>query len=89
MIIPNHSTKEEFMEYLENQLIPDLKEAGAESTAEDFEEALHWMRNDGRFRRMITDLRLKYEVNVEEAALVLNQAAHLKEMEKYHPKVTG
>jgi hypothetical protein len=39
----NFGTKEEFIEYLRNTLIPDLRAAGNEATAEDFEEAIEWM----------------------------------------------
>jgi hypothetical protein len=36
---------EEFIAYLENTLIPDLKESGHEYTAEDFEKCIAIMRN--------------------------------------------
>lgn len=39
----NFKTKEEFIDYLRNTLIPDLIASGNEATAEDFEEAIEWM----------------------------------------------
>ena len=36
-------TREEFIRFLENTLIPDLKESGRHSTAEDFETAVFFM----------------------------------------------
>lgn len=64
MILPNHETKDGYMIYLEKQLIPDLKEQGFTAIAEDFEEALHWLRKDIQFKRMIADLRLNLKGTV-------------------------
>jgi hypothetical protein len=36
--------KEDFISFLEHTLIPDLKRSGTEATAEDFEEAIYWLR---------------------------------------------
>jgi len=36
--------KADFVEYLVENLIPDLKESGMEATAEDFESAVFFMR---------------------------------------------
>jgi len=36
-------SKEDFINFLENTLIPDLKASGTDATAEDFEEAIYWM----------------------------------------------
>jgi len=44
-------SKEEFIDYLENTLIPDLKESDHVATAEDFETAVGFMR-DGDLRRV-------------------------------------
>ena len=42
--ISNFNNKNEFIDYLKNTLIPDLKEAGNNATAKDFEEAIHWLK---------------------------------------------
>ena len=36
--------KEDFIEYLEENLIPDLKDSELFATAEDFETAVHFMK---------------------------------------------
>lgn len=36
-------TRSDFIWFLENTLIPDLKESGRHSTAEDFETAVYFM----------------------------------------------
>lgn len=36
--------REDFIEFLEETLIPDLKESGRYATAEDFETAVFFMR---------------------------------------------
>jgi len=38
------SSKKVFIGFLENTLIPDLKESGMEFTAEDFETAVYYMK---------------------------------------------
>ena len=38
------SSKAEFVRFLEDTLIPDLKESGLEFTAEDFETAVYYMK---------------------------------------------
>jgi len=43
----NFETKEEFVDYLQNTLIPDLRASGRDGTAEDFEEALEWLQGGG------------------------------------------
>lgn len=40
----NGWTKDEFIEYLLNTLIPDLKESGREATAEDFETTVAFLQ---------------------------------------------
>lgn len=42
--MPSFETKEEFIEYLENTVIPDLKDESFKYTAKDFEEAVYWLR---------------------------------------------
>jgi len=42
--IVNGFTKDKFVGYLENTLIPDLKESGMDATAEDFETAVKFIR---------------------------------------------
>ena len=37
-------TEEDFIEYLEENLIPDLKDSELFATAEDFETAVHFMK---------------------------------------------
>jgi hypothetical protein len=37
----------EFVDYLEQRLIPDLKESGKEATAEDFERCVSLLRSSG------------------------------------------
>jgi hypothetical protein len=37
-------SKQDFVEYLTDTLIPDLKESGMDATAEDFETAVHFMK---------------------------------------------
>lgn len=37
-------TREDFIQYLEERLIPDLKESGHEYTAKDFETAVRFMK---------------------------------------------
>lgn len=39
-------TREEFIHYLENTLIPDLKESGSEGHVHDYELAIRFMRNE-------------------------------------------
>ena len=46
--------KDDFVEYLVTNLIPDLKESGMEATAEDFESAVFFMLHDDR---IINELR--------------------------------
>jgi hypothetical protein len=36
-------SKEVFIGYLKDILIPDLRESGSNATADDFEEAIYWM----------------------------------------------
>jgi hypothetical protein len=36
-------TKEDFINFLKNTLIPDLRRSGTNETADDFEEAIYWM----------------------------------------------
>lgn len=43
---PAFKSKEEFINYLELTLIPDLDDSGATFTAEDFREAIYWLRRD-------------------------------------------
>ena len=45
MSIPNFNNLNHFKEYLQNRLIPDLKESGMHATAEDFEEAIYWIED--------------------------------------------
>lgn len=40
----NFDSKEEFIEYLEDTLIPDLIDSGLDATANDFKEAIYWMK---------------------------------------------
>jgi len=40
--VPNFSSSEEFSDFLDNTLIPDLQESGLDATADDFEEFLYW-----------------------------------------------
>jgi len=40
----NNTDRADFIDYLENTLIPDLKESGRVMTAEDFETAVAFMR---------------------------------------------
>jgi hypothetical protein len=44
---PSRWTAPGFINYLENTLIPDLKESGSEYTAEDFETAVYFMKKGG------------------------------------------
>jgi len=52
-------TRYEFIEFLEETLIPDLKESGYIYTAEDFETAVYFMRGktywDEEFNAEFTD----------------------------------
>jgi len=41
---PNFRTADDFCDYLESTLIPDLFESGNDATAEDFQEAVYWIR---------------------------------------------
>lgn len=41
--VPNFKTQEEFVEYLELTLIPDLQKSNMHATAADFEEAVYWL----------------------------------------------
>jgi hypothetical protein len=41
--MPNFGSSKEFVEYLKETLIPDLKEAGSCSLMEDFKEAIYWI----------------------------------------------
>lgn len=40
-------SKEEFIQYLEDTLIPDLRAGGSDATADDFEEAIFWLKELG------------------------------------------
>ena len=42
-MLNTYKTKEDFINFLENTLIPDLKRSGNDATAEDFEEAIYWI----------------------------------------------
>ncbi len=44
--VPEFESMEAFIAYLQNTLIPDLKESGREFTARDFEEAIYWMYHE-------------------------------------------
>jgi hypothetical protein len=46
---PTFKSAAEYINYLEDTLIPDLKKAGSDATAQDFEEAIHWMKEPVRF----------------------------------------
>lgn len=39
----NFNTVTEYVSYLENPLIPDLRESGKDATADDFQEAIDWI----------------------------------------------
>lgn len=39
------NTQEEFINFLEKTLIPDLIDSGRDMTADDFKEAIHWMKH--------------------------------------------
>ena len=43
MPVPYFDTAKEYVEYLEDTLIPDLKDSGRRSTALDLEEAIYWI----------------------------------------------
>ena len=47
-VMPNEKiwTRGNFIEFLENTLIPDLKESGRHATAEDFETAVFFMKGE-------------------------------------------
>ena len=38
-------TKRDFIDYLRNTLIPDLRESGRDATADDFETAIKFMES--------------------------------------------
>ena len=42
-------TRADFIWFLENTLIPDLKESGLHSTAEDFETAVYFMTGEDAY----------------------------------------
>lgn len=42
----NFISSEEFVSYLEDTLIPDLRESGSDATADDFEEAVFWIEHE-------------------------------------------
>lgn len=42
------TSKQEFIEYLVDTLIPDLRESGRDCTADDFETAVRFMGGDER-----------------------------------------
>jgi hypothetical protein len=44
----NFKTKEQFINFLQNSLIPDLKESGKNETANDFMEAIYWIKESSR-----------------------------------------
>lgn len=41
--IPSHSSVNEYISYLTETLIPDLRTSGMDATADDFIDALLWM----------------------------------------------
>lgn len=45
---PNFKSLEELVAFLEETLIPDLKESGTVETAHDFEELIYWLREEDR-----------------------------------------
>ncbi len=46
--MPEHETKEMFIEFLEEKFIPKLKTQGFVFTATEFEEAIYWLREGGQ-----------------------------------------
>lgn len=43
---PNFKSIEELCQFLEDTLIPDLKESGTVETAHDFEEVIYWLKKE-------------------------------------------
>lgn len=41
--VPNFETAQDYINYLRNTLIPDLRDSGFDATADDFEEAIYWI----------------------------------------------
>ena len=42
--MPTFNTASEYVAYLRETLIPDLRDSGSEATADDFDEAVHWLQ---------------------------------------------
>lgn len=40
---PNFETADQLIEFLEETLIPDLRESGSDSMADDFEECIYYI----------------------------------------------
>ena len=51
---PPEMTLVEFIDYLEQTLIPDLKDSGSTATAEDFETAVYYLNQLNDLRTAIT-----------------------------------
>jgi len=55
---PNFANKGDFVKYVTESLIPDLRESGNNATADDFEESIYWMTiNEQLHKRTIEDLK--------------------------------
>tara|TARA_B100000131_G_C17634774_1_gene417502 strand:+ start:144 stop:359 length:216 start_codon:yes stop_codon:yes gene_type:complete len=52
--------REEFIWFLENTLIPDLKESGRHATAEDFETAVFFMKGETVYDKVLCSHVLEY-----------------------------
>ena len=41
--MPNFTSSDDFIWYLRNTLIPDLRASGSDGHVEDYEEAIYWI----------------------------------------------
>ncbi|MDD5651644.1 MAG: hypothetical protein PHF86_14715 [Candidatus Nanoarchaeia archaeon] len=48
MFQPSQNSAEDYIDYLEGTLIPDLREAGMDATADDFETVVEMLKNRAR-----------------------------------------
>jgi len=45
---PSHNSVEDYIDFLEGTLIPDLRESGSDFTADDFETVIKMLKNSAR-----------------------------------------
>jgi hypothetical protein len=57
---PSQNSAEDYIDYLEGTLIPDLRESGNDATADDFEKVIEMLKYDERDKRFVYKGRFIY-----------------------------